>query len=512
MRIKLVVLFCIVVIAGVLFCHMKYRALAYQIRDFPYYMQFASKLLDHQAHPRYTLNPQGYNIFRHRSYDGIGSLHRSIHFEPIKYVYGALYGIVPYVPTVFAFIAFLYFLPLVYVSFIPLLMGKKRRLFLLLFVASYILYPGTMRAIAYDAKPYSLFVPFFSMVVLAIVYNRPFREFLLWVFCIFCVREEALIFNAILLVLYCVYRPPAKFRMVVLLGMYALYAFVLRAYYGWADFPFERTVNPITANIYMLLYNRTVISMVALVFVLLWAYFVVRSWREGKVWARKLLCVAVFASLFIPLGWQLLIQFDRVQSTKTMYAPLIVTADYMINMPHFSIYFASLLLFIVMLNELFPRNLVRWFCTALVGGIALGSVYVLTQSGGYSALYRMFTYWDMGIASQPVFDLRESTDKYNTSILCDYRTYQAFYDYERVHVYNQLTCRSDRSLPLCFPDNRHELLSLINLDIDYIVVNAKNRDDIEALLGQSMRKPLSSSGNELFTVYRFCRASHGVGE
>ena len=112
-----IILYLLAVVASSFYAELKYKSLNFHTRDYAYYVQFSSKLLDSKMAKSYSLNPEGYNWLRYYGTEGVDNFHRSLHFEPIKYVYAVLYYFAPTPRVLFWLASLIYFLPVVYLAF-----------------------------------------------------------------------------------------------------------------------------------------------------------------------------------------------------------------------------------------------------------------------------------------------------------------------------------------------------------------------------------------------------------
>ena len=102
-----------------------------------------------------------------------------------------------------------------------------------------------------------------------------------------------------------------------------------------------------------------------------------------------------------------------------------------------------------------------------------------------------------------VFDLRETTDPYGTHVLADYATYQAYYDYEHVYVYNRLPWYLVSDDEARFhPANLTTLQRLTREQIEYVAISNESRESIDELLSLVGMTPVKVVENEQFTVMR----------
>ena len=71
------------VVISTMLCNVKFRALGFHNRDYAFYLEFASKLLDDHSGHAYSMNPEGENWLFMRGTEGINGFQRTIHPESI---------------------------------------------------------------------------------------------------------------------------------------------------------------------------------------------------------------------------------------------------------------------------------------------------------------------------------------------------------------------------------------------------------------------------------------------
>jgi hypothetical protein len=84
------VLFAILLFAGLAGSLIKYRGLAFPQRDCPFILEFSAKLLDSNMSSQYSINPKGRSYLGIRQTDGKTGFHRLVHFQPVRYLDVAL--------------------------------------------------------------------------------------------------------------------------------------------------------------------------------------------------------------------------------------------------------------------------------------------------------------------------------------------------------------------------------------------------------------------------------------
>ena len=120
------------------------------------------------------------------------NLYKSIHFEPIKYGLISLYRFIPHVEILFLFYSILFFLPLLYFSYVAV--RKIPGLIVLLLSLLYIFFPSSINISAENIRPYNLFAPIILITYTAILFKRPRWEQISALGALAFIREEGLFF------------------------------------------------------------------------------------------------------------------------------------------------------------------------------------------------------------------------------------------------------------------------------------------------------------------------------
>ena len=112
------------------------------------------------------------------------------------------------------------------------------------------------------------------------------------------------------------------------------------------------------------------------------------------------------------------------------------------------------------------------------------------------------TYEENSEYASLVFQFADRIDSNTSYLLCDYQTYQAFYDYERVYVYNRLPWYVIKGASRYYPRNEDALARLLEEKIEYIVVSQQSLENIMALLISTGQEPIEIIQNERYSALR----------
>ena len=221
------------------FTYAKYHALEFDAVDYSFYLVSAERIGHPSELQQLSINPHGYDIFRFYGTEGTRSLHQSIHFEPVKYLYALLLRLIDAPATLFAFVAFVCVLPLLYlvlaVSGQTLQRGAGRR-FVLCLALLYALNPLLYLSAADDLRPFVFLPPLFLATFIAIRCKRPLWEQVFCLCLLLLVREEALFLGVILLGVASTLH--ARMRDTLALATpWLLWVCATTAFYWWDGYP-----------------------------------------------------------------------------------------------------------------------------------------------------------------------------------------------------------------------------------------------------------------------------------
>jgi hypothetical protein len=482
------------------FANVKYKSLGFNTRDYPFYFQFATKLLDPEIVERtYSINPDGYNVFFFNGADGAESLHQSVHFEPIKYSYAGLYYLTGEPGVLFLFVGIVFFLPILYLAVVTRLDTVESRSFALLVAAVYVLYPSSLKVASYDLRPFVFLAPFFAMSMLSLAFRRPALETFTFFCCMFVAREEALFFGAIIIGYAFVTLPHEADRKATvwpLAVIWGTWLVVTLAYFAWTGY--SNTLTPRLAKIWSVVLQHPLVAVFCVGAGCAAAVFgSIQSWKLYKrVPSIELRQIAVYSAVVPPLAFQFvrersesLIGFNTTELVRTAFSP------------RFAFHLVVTLVFLVMLWTMNRNKGYRRAVLALLSvGLALSVAAAIVSPFG---LRRQTAFHSNDIAAAAdVLNLRKSTEKHKTRILADYATLQAFADYQYVYAYPRLPWRVVPGEGRHYPANKLALQALLNDQIDYIVVSKTSMDAVDDLVQQGGLRTVTVFDNSKFVALR----------
>jgi hypothetical protein len=467
------------VLASVFLCSVKFRALGFQNRDYAFYMEFAARVLNVNNADTYSMNPEGQNWLFMAGVEGADNLHQSIHFEPIKYAYAVLYWIFRTPIALFFFVAMVFFIPLLFLALaVPMNSEADIRRALSIGLL-YLLSPAVLFVPAFDLRPYIFLAPFFLLAVLSIQLSRPAWEKLLWFNAIFLAREEAIILGGAVLLygLACLYSGRMKFRgLLMLSASYGFWVAATLAYLLWAGYSVSvNRLPPLLLNIYERLLNPSPLLILMIVSGAVAGVFIAWfSWKplRGKPLFQGVIEVFAIGIVFIPLGYQLMSENEPISLNLYLFSPR-----------YFLHYTAFILFIVVMAGHLkIALRAGTWMCLMVLGVAGFILVNVLAPDG----FLRSYALFDRAASlARVVWSFKKDLDPVNSSLLVDYSTHQAFYDFEHVFAYNRLPWSLASGKRRYYPENRSFLKELITGQIDYVVISRASLDDINSLLTET---------------------------
>ncbi len=524
-----VILYIGAVAVSVGFAEMKQDALAFHTRDYPFYLQFATKLLDSKISTKaYSINPEGYNVLFFSGTDGADGLHQSVHLEPMKYAYAALYSLTGSPRTLYAFVALVFFAPILYLTLVSPLDTVETRCFVVLLVLLYATSPASVEVSGFDLRPFAFLAPFFTLTMVAVTFRRPASEVLVPFAAMFLAREEALVLGLIVIG-YALVRvgEPASRRALVagLTVIWTSWLLVIVAYFLWTGYPNTLLTRLREASAYFetdpvagLAAGVTATASVAL----LW-FFGRYLYRRAPP-KTEVLQVAPCSAVLPPR----LLQFMRERSealgslnvidmSRPVFAPrfglpmasAVVLPVILWSMATKSLHrraliMASAVVLLVILWSMATKSLHRRALIS-VAAVAVVASAAVAVAAPFGALARMASYTSRGRPASEVIALRTVTDKYNTAILTDYATFQAFADYDRVYAYQRLPWYVAAGLGRYYPANATVLQRLVKEQIEYIVISKANMENVGEVVRGSGMSTTTLFENGEFAALRVCR-------
>jgi hypothetical protein len=473
------------------FINLKLQTLSFDTVDYPFYLQFSAKLFDPNLSHRYSLNPEGGNWLGYTGVEGKDHFHQSLHFEIVKYAFASVYRLFGSPEAIFIFIAGIYLLPVIYLYFIHPSNGAQDAFLVLLFTMMYLGYPASIHTITFDLRPRILLVPFLCLSILSVHYRRPIWERVLF-FCLLCLtREEALLLGALIIIYNLLRSKDLGDRLIstsILATIWFITLILIHAYLRWTHYQIDPTTSPFApiASSFPLFFSTGIVFAVLIVIAArFWDYIEQRMAHPGRIQ------ILGYSLIFIFLSWPLFEPLSRPGNSLNQMLAWI----YM-NISMQSLYFTALLLLLILVFAQIHKTVQRRNYLIALTALAIFSLaFSAITLPGYIQSFKK----DAATAKL-VFEFSERVDRQSTSILCDYATYQAFYDFERVVVYNRLPWYLLKGNSRYYPRDIPALTRLLQDKIQYIVISKQSLDDIRGLLAQTAQTPVTVSENEKYLI------------
>lgn len=485
----------------------KYKSLNFSRIDYPFYLQFASKLLDHNIIKSFSINPNGYNWMFFSGTEGINNFHQSVHFEPIKYFYAVLYYFSNTPRTLFLFTSLIVFLPLIYISFV-IPMDTKQQMHAVLSIAIlYILYPSSLLVPSFDLRPYIFLAPFFLLSLLSITFSRPSWEIFLWFNAMFLAREEALILGIGIICYAFVKIKDRLLRRKIIISLFLAFsswALVTFSFFVWSGYSttlFYQLLEKIFNLTSKLNTYKPIILFAASLCGITILVITIYCWRQlsKKAFYQKILEIVSFSTIFLPLGYQFFkyeLPYNLSHSRGGMAQ--------LVFFPRYFLYFVTLLCLGIISSPYIMKNIhsrakLIWISSLSILFLSLNII----APQGTQKLYAK--YYDEIKSAGDVWHIRDATDKYQSWILVDYNTYQAFYDYQNVYAFNRLPWQVAPGESRFYPTNRPIVQEIINDQIEYVVVSKDSYSIINDFLSAGGLIGIKLFENDKFVAIQIVR-------
>ena len=465
-------------IVQVPFVHAKIRALAMHPQDYCFYAQFLARMGDAALTPQYFLNPNGQNALGFWGTEGERNLHQSIHFEPVKYLEGMLYRLAPDPMAVFLFrLAVLFFAP-AYLLLVWPAKSRQSEGAVALVAIAYAVAPALPFVATFDLRPFTYLVPLLFMATVAVLAKRPPLETAFFFNLLFLAREEALVLAGILLVLRIAVSADLKrdARLLFFLGAcWTGWLLLTFGFFLWTGYHNAYEMESVSVGKLIEIagrYSRQLVAALAaggagLLLIVLLRRPLRAVWRNEFL--RRLIAFGLF---FLPMAWQFYTFFwkglARRNELDTVGLGTVLCYD-----EHWALFGCCLLLFVLLLLQgivrpRFQAGMRHALQTYVVMAVAL-SVFPLASPGRQFMKYRA-----EAADAAALFDFRDSLDRHQTAVLCDYDTCQLFYGFEHVVVLQRLPAYMKRGEERYFPANAPVLKDLLERQTDCVVISTNS--------------------------------------
>lgn len=467
------------VLVSVFLCDVKFRSLGFQNRDYALYLEFASKILDEERAQTLSINPEGTNFLYMRGTEGAGNIHRNLHFEPIKYIYAFVYRVFQTPYALFIFIAIVFFSPLLYLTYAMPLNSPSDMLGALTLGTLYLLLPSTIHSVAFDLRPYIFLAPFFLMTILSIRFSRPPWEQIFWFNALFLAREEAVILGAIILLFCAVSKQSYSMQPITFIALcisYFSWTIATAAFLRWTEYPvIIENIPTLILKIYKRLASHDPLILLILILScgsVAFAIWILRMYFKRQPRFQATLEILSLGSVFFPLSIPLLQKYEPISLGAFFYEPR-----------YFLHYIAIITLSIATLRHFRLQISEKiWSALIITCGAIIVLVHIVTPGGflrTYTPINNYIQYTDK------VWSFKMKLDPYNSKVLADYATHQAFYDFENIYAYNRLPWHIVNGKKRHYPANQNIVRSLIEDQIEFIIISRVSLNDINSILENS---------------------------
>ena len=344
-----------------------------------------------------------------------------------------------------------------------------------------------------------LFIPAWILVSLAIYFQRPFIEKLIFFVLLLSIREEAILLGLIIIVLNFIQikGKPGCWKQTFLwliLDISALAIFL--AFMAWGEFDrVDILYDP--RNILVSLqrfYLPLILGGVCLLILLGWFYFNRRELLKNVlllfIYLAAMLLASVQLARWLPSWYQQQRSLAPVTSKEIYFEvltnPLTALPLYM-----------GLLLSVLLWD--YTRGLGRKILVAalVVFCVVFAAITLITTPKQIAA-------WKQNLPdARLVWDFVHNHDRLKTDVLLDYETYQAFYNYENILVYNRLPLWLASPDKRFYPDNKAALVRHIRRRMEFSVVSQSSVKDILELAQMAGVPVTEVDSNERYVVLKF---------
>lgn len=478
---------------------LKRDALQFHTRDYNYFVEQAARLTDPNLEKSFALNIEGYNLLGLQGIEGVKSLYHAIHAEYFRYIYVILYAIFQDVLPLYIFYSAFFFLPILYLALLPH-QDRRTHLFLLVgFSLLYILFPATLNAVTSDLRPRMLFASAWSLAVLAVFYRRPFLEKLLMLVLLMAIREEGILLAIFIIALNYILMPghPDRRRQTLIFSTLAIAAIgAFLAFMSWGEYQrVDDVYNPLNFLALFLSDPR----LLALITLLLIAALVGLYWIKKRSSLNTALLLAVYLGAVALTGAQWL--RDTLRAFLTLNTAHATFWEYFLaavtNETTALTFYIAILGLVLLWSS--TRGRLRRTLTTIIATLAV--VFAFTT---LAYMPPQFAQWRLNRApARLIWDFVDQHDRYQTKLLLDYATYQAFYNFDQVIVYNRLPLWDTLPEKRYYPQNKPAVALQIQKGIQYAVIARESLPNVLELASLAGVPASEYASNDRYIILEF---------
>ena len=489
-RLFIILILIISILLSSLYGLLKMYSLNYHL-DFLFYMEFASKLFDNALINNYSIYPNGFNLFGYSGLDGLNNFQLTLHFEPITYLYAITYNIFKTPFSIFLLRSILYFFPVLFIALFYPINDNFDKLFLILFSIMWLTFPSTIPAINHDLRPFTLIAPYFLLLVFSIVNNRNFSEILVFFNILFLIREEAILFSFISILLFMskskIYlRKP---KVVIFFSNWIFWLIIYYFYYYWTDYNiapgilstiFSININPVL-NFFLLI--LIAVSVFLLIVFLIYKLTGINISKNTNI----LYLISFIPPLYYILGAEISnILFSPIQRLKIIFFQFIFD-------PRYHLLFVLAIMYLLLIfnksNKRFLRILILYTFGLLI--VLCLTINCITYKSTLNYMNERARY------SLPIFTFKNSINNTDSSVFVDKTTGLAFFGFQDLfflHNYYLNGSINENQI------NAEALENIISNEIQYIVVTKKNFSKLKPIIDKLDRTVKYILENNLYVV------------
>jgi hypothetical protein len=462
----------------------------------------AARLGDPGLTNRYSTNIEGFNLFGLQGIEGVKSIYHAIHAEYYRWVNVLLYALFRDTLPIYLLFSLLYFAPVLYAVWVRRRAGGGRCA-VVLFILLYILFPGAVSAVTGDFRSRMLYASAWSLALMAVYFDRPWGEKLVFLAFLPFIREDGILLGAIVTGLNFIRMrgKPGRGKQTLLFLLVlsaALAAFTW--FMAWGGYNrIDNMYNPLN-----------ILARVA---------------ASPVVWGLALLAAAGLA-----LGWraaQRSPEAVQVLLFWVVYSAVIALAGVQFSRD-FGVWYAHTSSLGVVTGWDSYLKIITWEQTSLLYSVLILPVF-LVGSGARGAQHRALaaaaallcaamalttlitlppkiTVWQQQVApARLVWDFKHTHDRYRTRLLVDFPVLQAFYDYETVVVYNRVPVWMvyPNLEERFYPQNKELAARAIAGGLEYAVIARESLENVRELAQMAGRELVEVQGNERYIILRF---------
>jgi hypothetical protein len=481
---------------------LKRASLQFHSRDYNYFIEQAAKLADPKLKDRFALNIEGSNFIGLIGSEGVVNIFQAIHIEYFRYLYPFLYWIFHSTWPIYVLYSMMFFFPVIYIAVLPRSTHHPSWVPVLMFILLYVLYPATFFSVVSDLRPRLLFPSAWILVTVSIYFDRPFLEKLLLFLFLISIREEGILLGAIIILLNFLrmhgktgqWKQTLVFLSVDLLAI--VFFLLFMRWGGYTRFDPTFSIHTILAT---LLSKRAIAGITGVTAAL--------AGLLSLVWLR---CRRMFLNVLLLLAYLSAILLTGIQAYREgmgWYAyqsslSSLTVLDYVNHLAwtHMALVFYIIILLLVLLLDFFKGT------KQILLQTGLGFLCVLFALMTLQVLPRAVMGWKSGVEpARLVWDFKSGVDPYSARVLVDYSTYQAFFDFQQIIVYERLPLWIAHPEEQYYPENKQLLAQLVKERIDYAVIGSGSLETVREFSEMAGIAAEEVEYNSRYVILRFRR-------